>query len=66
MLIVFLTFIGMGITDNPMVMGFMTILGFIVLVIFNLIYVESLVGKGGMLLWLIILVIMIFIKGGKR
>ena len=66
-LLVFLVMIGIGATsDSPMVMGIMVLVGSIVLVGLNLIYTPSLFGIGATILWFIICIILMLIKGANR
>ncbi len=65
-LFLYLTLIGVGISDNPMITGFFVILGAILATGLNLVNTTAYIGTGATILWLIILVIMILVKGGKR
>jgi len=65
-LIVFITLLGLGITDNPMVHGIMLVIGVIVLTTFNLVYSLSWVGAGATIMWLIVAIILVLIKGGNK
>lgn len=66
-LLVFLSMAGIGsMADNPMAFGFILILGSIMMVGINLIYVKSVIGVGATLLWFIMAIILVLIKGGTR
>jgi len=65
-LIAFVTLIGIGISDNPMMMGIMLMVGVFVLVGLNLIYTPAIVGVGATILWFIVAVAIILIKGSNR
>jgi len=68
-LFLFLTLIGIGINDNPMITGIFVIIGAILLITMNLIDTGdggTFIGSGATVLWLIIAVIIILIKGAKR
>jgi len=66
-IVVFLFFIGYGASsDNPMVMGFSLIFGIVILVALNIVYSPSFFGTGASILWFIIAVIILLIKGGGR
>lgn len=63
----FLVIIGIGASsDSPMLFGIMLALGSIVLVSLNLIYTPSIVGVGATILWFIIAIVLILIKGSGR
>jgi len=62
-----LVFIGVAIsTDNPMTYGIILGLGSVIMVALNLIYSPSLVGMGATVLWFIIAIVLVMIKGGSR
>lgn len=65
-LIAIILIIGISISDNPMIYGIMFILGLIVLIALNIIYTPSIIGVGATILWLIVAVIMVMIKGSNR
>ena len=57
---------GMMISDSPMIAGIFLILGSLLLVGLNLVYSTSLFGAGATVLWFIVAVIIVMIKGGGR
>ena len=67
-LFLFLTLIGIGISNNPMITGFFLIFGAIMGVALNLVGTgsSSFIGAGATILWLIIAIIIIIIKGTNR
>ncbi len=66
MIFLYLTLIGVGISDNPMITGFFILLGAIIGIGLNLVSTEAFIGKGATILWLVIIIVMIWIKGAKR
>ena len=65
--IILLLFIfGIGISDNPTITGIFLILGSMLLVGLNLVYTSSWVGAGASILWFIIAVLIVIIKGGSK
>lgn len=65
-LCILLSIIGMSITDNPMILGFMLIVGTAVLMILNISNSFSWVGVGATFLWLVVAIVIVFIKGANR
>jgi len=66
-MLVFLVFVGIGASsDNPYFMGIVLIIGSIVLIGLNLIYSPTLIGIGATVLWFIIMIVLLFVKGGER
>lgn len=65
-LIIFLLIIGMAITDNPMVLGIMLIGGIILLTVMNVITTSGWIGTGATILYLLIAIVLILIKGQNR
>lgn len=65
-LLIILLVIGMGITDNPLVLGVMLVLGMVVLMVLNLINNFGWLGAGASILWLVVAVVIILIKGSNR
>jgi len=67
-LLLFLTLIGLGIGDNPIIMGFFLILGLVLAISLNLINTgtSSFIGAGATFLWLVVAIIIIIIKGANR
>jgi len=58
---------GIGISDSPAITGIFLILGSILLVGLNLVYTTSIFGAGATMLWFVIAVLIVIIKGsGKR
>ena len=65
--IIMLLFIfGIGISSSPMITGVFLILGSIILVGLNLVYSTSWVGAGATILWFIVAVVIIIVKGGSK
>ena len=62
----FLTLIGLGVGDNPLLMGAMLMLGGILAVALNLIDSGGYFGAGATILWLLIAIVIIIVKGVKR
>lgn len=66
-LMVLLVIIGIGATsDSPMILGIVMSLGLIVLIALNLVYTPSLFGVGATVLWFIIAIVLVLIKGSSR
>jgi hypothetical protein len=65
-IIFMLSLIGMGISEDPRTLGIFLIGGTILMGAINLIAVRSWIGTGATLLWLIVAIIMIFIKRGNK
>jgi len=65
-LIIVLLIIGMSITENPMIMGIMLIFGVIILVALNLVNSYGWIGPGATILWLVVAIIIVLIKGSNR
>ncbi len=66
-MIIFLIIAGIGASsDNPMLMGIMLIIGSVILVALNVVYSPSFIGVGATILWFIIALVLILIKGGSR
>ena len=63
---ILLLIVGMSVTDNPMVLGFMLIVGLVILSVLNLVYTTSWIGKGATLLWFVVAVIIVLVKGSNR
>ena len=61
-----MTIIGLGVSDNPMVTGFFLILGAVLLVVLNLVENTGFIGPTATVLWLIIAIITIIVKGSNR
>jgi hypothetical protein len=58
--------IGIAITDNPMTYGIIFIIGVISMFALNIVYTPSFIGVGATVLWLVIAVALILIKGSDR
>ena len=65
-ILVFLTFISMGVSSQPLYSGIFAVIGFIMLIMMNIVYTPGWIGVGATVLWLILAVIMIIVKGGNR
>lgn len=66
-MLVFLVFVGIGAgSDSPMAMGAALIIGSIALVALNIVYSPSIIGKGATVLWFIISIGIVLIKGSNR
>lgn len=65
--IILLMFVfGIGISDSPMITGVFLILGAMLLIGLNLAYTTSWVGAGATILWFIVAVVIVIIKGGSK
>ncbi len=65
--IILLLFIfGIGVSENPAITGIFLIIGAILLVALNLVYSTSWVGSGATILWFIVAVVLIIVKGGNK
>ena len=58
--------VGIAISDNPMIYGFSLILGFGMLIMMNIVYSPSIIGVGATILYLVIGIIIIMMKGSER
>jgi len=65
-LTIMLLIIGMSISDNPVMLGVMLIIGVIVLTVMNITVGAGWIGGGATILWFIIAVIMLLVKGSNR
>ncbi len=65
-LIIMLTFIGMGVTEDPMKLGGILVFGVITLTVLNVFTTTSWIGGGATILWLIVAIIIVLIKGSNR
>jgi len=65
-IIVLLTLIGIGVTDNPVVSAIMLFVGVIVIFSLNLVENTGFIGKGASILFLAIAIILVIIKAGRR
>ena len=65
-MVIFISFLGIGMSGNPIVTGLFLIISSIVLVSMNIIYSTGWIGGGATILWFIIAVVLVIIKGSKR
>jgi hypothetical protein len=65
-IIMILFFIGIGVSDDPKLMGAMLIIGVITLTAVNLFATRSWIGAGATILWFVVAVVVILIKGSDR
>jgi len=65
-LLIMMTLIGAGISDNPVYTVLFLMVGVILLFALNLVASNGFIGAGATILWLIIAIILILIKGGRR
>jgi O-antigen ligase len=66
-MVIFLIFLGIGAgSDSPTFFGIVIILGSFVLVGLNLLYTPSLSGMGSTVLWFIICVALVLVKGSYK
>jgi hypothetical protein len=65
LLFLYLTIIGISIGDNPMVTGIFLVIGAVLGIAVNLVN-GSFIGRSATVLWLIIAIVIVLIKGGKR
>jgi len=66
-IVVFLVIVGIGASsDNPMTMGIAIVIGSIVLIGLNIVYTPTLYGVGATILWFIIAIALLLIKGSGR
>jgi len=61
-----LTLIGVSLGGSPIIVGIFLILGIILAVTLNLVDATGFIGKGATILWIIIAIIIIIIKGSNR
>ena len=65
-LFLYLSLIGVGVSDNPMVTGFFLLIGAILAIGLNLTNTTKFFGTGATILWLFIIIVIIMMKGAKR
>ena len=65
-LLMMLLIIGLAITENPLILGVMLVFGMISLIGLNIVSSAGWIGAGATILWLVLAVIMILIKGSNR
>ena len=64
--IVFLSLLGLGVSNNPMITAFFIALGVICLVLFNLVESAGFLGVGATVLFILIAIVVLLIKGARR
>jgi len=64
--IVLITLLGVGLSDNPIVTLVFIFIGAIVLFGLNIVSNTGFIGKGATILWLLIIIVLALIKGAKR
>ena len=65
-LFLFLSLIGVGISDNPMVTGVFLLIGSILAVGLNIMSSGAILGAGATILWFVVAIIIVLVKGSKR
>jgi len=65
-LILLLTLVGVGISSNPTIFGVFLIMGAIISIGFNLTANTGIIGATATILWLIIAVVLVLFKGGRK
>lgn len=65
-IVMFMFFIGIGISQDPKIMGVILAIGVVVLGILNLITIRSWIGAGATILWFIVCIVLILIKRGNK
>lgn len=68
-LLLYLTIFGLALSDNPMITGFMFLIGAILGVLINVVDTQSgskLIGLGATFLWFAIAIIIVLVKAGRR
>lgn len=65
LIFLYLTIIGVAIGDNPMVTGVFLFIGAVIGIAINLVN-GTFIGRGATILWLLIAIVIVLIKGGKR
>ena len=63
---VILFIIGISITDEPKYLAFMLIIGTIIIAVLNIVTFDAWIGTGATMLWLVIALIIVMIKGANR
>jgi hypothetical protein len=61
-----LVIFGIMIVDNPMISGIILIIGVIFMIALNILASPSIVGVGATVLWFIVAIVLLLIKGSKR
>jgi len=62
----FLTLIGMGISSNPIVLAITIFIGVVLSIVLNLTDATGFIGPTATILWLLIIIVIVFIKGARR
>lgn len=65
-IVLFLFLLGIAIQDNPVITAIFLLLGVFILIGLNMIYSTTLLGAGATVLWFVIAIVMILIKGGNK
>ncbi len=65
-LFLYLTLIGVGVSDSPMVTGLFLMVGAILGIVLNLVDATGFIGVGATVLWLFVAIVIVLIKGAKR
>jgi len=66
-LLVLVVILGIGASsDSPMIMGLIMAIGLIILITMNLVYSPSFFGVGATVLWFIVSIVLVLIKGSNR
>ena len=67
-LFLMLTLVGVGLSDNPMITGVFLLIGAVLSITMNVIGTgtSAFIGAGATILWLVIAVVLVLIKGAKR
>jgi len=65
-LVIFFSFLGIGMSGNPIISGVFLIIGAVVLIALNVVNSTGFIGPSATILWFIIAVVIIIIKGANR
>ena len=65
-IVMLLFLLGIGVQENPMIMGVFLVFGLMVLTALNLVYSTSWIGAGATILWFVIAVVLVLVKGGNK
>jgi hypothetical protein len=65
-LFLYLTLIGVAISDNPLVTGFFFVIGALLGIALNVVDATGYIGAGATVLWLIMAILIVLIKGARR
>lgn len=66
LIFMYMTIIGLAVSDSPMVTGIFLIIGAVLGIVLNFVKSSGFIGAGATILWLIIAITIVLIKGGKR